>query len=58
MGPYLLREKSPVFMKKWTMELNHWNKILKQIESSENERTQEKKEEIQKSIDLVEEALR
>ncbi len=57
MGPFLLKEKNPIFMKKWTMELKHWNKILKQIESSENERTQEKKEEIQKSIELVEEAL-
>ena len=57
MGPFLLKEKNAVFMKKWTMELKHWNRILQQIESSENERTQEKKEEIQKSIDLVEEAL-
>ncbi len=57
MGPFLLKEKNSIFMKKWTMELVHWNKILKQIESSENERTQEKKEEIQKLIELVEEAL-
>ena len=57
MGPFLLKEKNSIFLKKWTFELKHWNKILKQIESSDNERTQEKKEEILKSIELVEGAL-
>ena len=57
MGPFLLKEKNEIFLKKWTLELKHWNKILKQIESSENERTQEKKEEILKSIELVEGAI-
>ncbi len=57
MGPYLLKEQNDVFKKKWNQELTHWRKIVQQVEESGNERSLEKKEELTRLIEIVEEAL-
>jgi tRNA (adenine22-N1)-methyltransferase len=58
MGPFLMKEKNDVFIKKWTMEKNHWKRILTQLEKSEDqEATQEKRNELHKKWALVEEVL-
>lgn len=39
-GPYLLKEKSPTFIKKWQLERNKLEKVIKQLEcSKENHQT-------------------
>ena len=57
MGPYLLKAQNDVFKKKWNQELTHWRRIIKQVEESGNERSQEKKDELTRLIEIVEEAL-
>ena len=57
MGPYLLKGQNEVFKKKWNQELTHWRRIIKQVEESGNERSLEKKEELTRLIEIVEEAL-
>lgn len=58
MGPFLIEERSDIFLKKWDMELKNWRRILKQLdESKKNIRTEEKRKEIQTSIRLVEEVV-
>ncbi|RFU71704.1 tRNA (adenine-N(1))-methyltransferase [Peribacillus saganii] len=58
-GPFLLKEKNPVFRKKWSMEQEHWKKILKQIEESgQGEAVAEKREELAARIEMAEEALK
>ena len=57
MGPYLLKGQNEVFKKKWNQELTHWRRIIRQVEESGNERSMEKKEELARLIEIVEEAL-
>lgn len=57
MGPYLLKGQNDVFKKKWNQELTHWRRIIKQVEASGNERSMEKKEELSRLVEIVEEAL-
>ena len=57
MGPFLLKEQNEVFKKKWNQELIHWRRIVQQVEESGNERSLEKKEELTRLIEIVEEAL-
>lgn len=58
LGPFLIREKNPVFIHKWKSELNHWRKIKNQlIGSSSNDRNQHRLNELNENIKLVEEEL-
>lgn len=58
LGPFLMKEKSEVFVKKWTNEMNNWTRILQQIEKSSNPNENlEKREELLKKIRLVKEVL-
>lgn len=58
LGPYLTKEKDFIFQKKWSMEKENWLKILNQLEKASNTvENNEKKQELQKKIKLVEEVL-
>jgi tRNA (adenine22-N1)-methyltransferase len=58
LGPYLIKDKNFIFQKKWSMEKENWIKILNQLEKASNTReNNEKKQELQKRINLVEEVL-
>ncbi|KZN96296.1 MULTISPECIES: tRNA (adenine(22)-N(1))-methyltransferase [Aeribacillus] len=59
MGPFLLKEKNNVFFKKWKHELSHRKDILRQLEQSNgNEQLMQKKEEIKKVIEIIEEVIK
>lgn len=58
LGPFLTKEKNDVFVKKWTQEKAHWQKIVSQLEAvAPTESNREKKQELQYKIQLVEEEL-
>ncbi len=58
LGPFLMKECSDVFRKKWQAELKHWNQIIEQLEKSgKTESSQEKQEQLKRNIAIVEEAL-
>ncbi|WP_374724599.1 tRNA (adenine(22)-N(1))-methyltransferase [Calidifontibacillus erzurumensis] len=58
LGPFLMKEKNEVFIKKWTYELAKWKKIMKQLENAVlNDETIEKREKIMNKIAIVEEVL-
>lgn len=58
MGKYLINEKSDVFMKKWTREVQHWKKVLSSLEKAESTLDIiEKRKELLHNIALVEEVL-
>ncbi|MBU8879416.1 tRNA (adenine(22)-N(1))-methyltransferase TrmK [Bacillus sp. FJAT-29790] len=58
LGPFLMKENSDIFKKKWQAELKNWQRILDQIENAaETEENNQKKEELSKKINMVEEAL-
>ncbi|WP_433743193.1 tRNA (adenine(22)-N(1))-methyltransferase [Falsibacillus pallidus] len=58
MGPFLIKEQNAAFKKKWQAEITQWKNILKQLEGAgENEKTSERKQEITRKIQLVEEVL-
>ena len=57
-GPILLNERSDVYKKKWINELNEWQRIIDQLDKiPETAEVQQKKEELQRKIKLVKEAL-
>jgi len=59
LGPFLMKERSSIFTKKWQLEMNQWKKILKQLE--ENATTveaKEKKRELERRINIVKEVLK
>ena len=57
-GPILLNERSDVYKKKWINELNEWQRIIDQLDKiQETAEVQQKKEELQRKIKLVKEAL-
>jgi tRNA (adenine22-N1)-methyltransferase len=59
LGPFLKKEKNPIFIKKWTMEIAHWENILKQLETTaSNSDISQKRSELLKQIKMVEEALK
>ncbi|WP_108670773.1 tRNA (adenine(22)-N(1))-methyltransferase [Peribacillus acanthi] len=59
MGPFLLKEKNNTFVKKWDHEKKHWLQILKQLElSGETKEAEQKKQELQMKISMVEELLK
>jgi tRNA (adenine22-N1)-methyltransferase len=58
LGPYLIKDKGYIFQKKWSVEKENWLKILNQLEKASNTvENNEKKQELQKKIGLVEEVL-
>ncbi|MFD3447703.1 tRNA (adenine(22)-N(1))-methyltransferase [Microbacteriaceae bacterium 4G12] len=58
MGPFLLQEKSAVFIEKWSHELRSLRKIHEQLEQAgETEEANMKKQEIFQKIRMVEEGL-
>ncbi|MEH7224534.1 tRNA (adenine(22)-N(1))-methyltransferase TrmK [Bacillus sp. JJ1566] len=59
LGPYLLKEKNPIFIKKWTHELKHWERILEQLKpAGETPENRLRKEELEQKIEIVKEALK
>ncbi|WNF37732.1 tRNA (adenine(22)-N(1))-methyltransferase TrmK [Bacillaceae bacterium IKA-2] len=59
LGPFLMKKKSPIFIKKWAKEIAAWKKIVEQFEKAKQNRVViEKKEEIIQKINQVEEILR
>ncbi|AGT32818.1 SAM-dependent methyltransferase [Geobacillus genomosp. 3] len=58
LGPFLRQENSEVFREKWQRELRHWKRIIADLaEKGESEAAREKKRELEKKVQLVEEAL-
>ncbi|WP_449537004.1 tRNA (adenine(22)-N(1))-methyltransferase [Ferdinandcohnia sp. Marseille-Q9671] len=59
LGPFLAKERSSVFEKKWSHELAHWEKIIKQLEAAdESPENQIRKEELQRKARIVREVLK
>ncbi|WP_462412245.1 tRNA (adenine(22)-N(1))-methyltransferase [Neobacillus sp. Marseille-QA0830] len=59
MGPYLLKNPSSAFRKKWTGEIRNWQRILGQIDqAAQTEETMKKAQELERKNQLVEEALK
>lgn len=54
-GPFLLKERNLVFVKKWQFELAHLQKIENQL--LENSRNQSRLQEVQEKIKIIEEVL-
>ena len=58
LGPILLKEKSPVYKKKWMNEINEWQRIIDQLNNIPlTTDVQSKKEELQTKVALVRELL-
>lgn len=58
-GPILLHHKSIVFTKKWVNEMAEWRRILNQFNKINiTSEVKQKKEELERKIALVEEALK
>ncbi|MCC3356696.1 tRNA (adenine(22)-N(1))-methyltransferase [Bacillus sp. REN16] len=59
LGPFLVKEKNPIFIKKWNHELNHWERILEQLSvAGETTENHLRKEELKQKIKIVKEALK
>lgn len=56
-GPYLLEEKSPIFIKKWTEERKNLERTILQMKHSKTEKVQQKIEQFSKIIEWIEEAI-
>ncbi|MDP4096971.1 tRNA (adenine(22)-N(1))-methyltransferase TrmK [Paenibacillus sp. P96] len=57
MGPHLVKTPNEVFFKKWRGEIAKLQSVLKQVERSELESAREKKEELRRQIEQLEEVL-
>lgn len=58
LGPHLVRKKSAVFLKKWSIKMKTWQQILRQLEKApQTEENFQKKQEIIQLIQLVKEVL-
>jgi tRNA (adenine22-N1)-methyltransferase len=58
LGPFLMKEKSEVFIKKWRQEAEQWKKICDQMNEAEQKGELEKKRStIERKIEIVEEVL-
>ncbi|MBM7584706.1 tRNA (adenine22-N1)-methyltransferase [Bacillus pakistanensis] len=58
LGPFLIKEKSDVFIKKWTQEADQWKKIYAQMKDAEqNDELKKKRSVIERKIKIVEEVL-
>jgi tRNA (adenine22-N1)-methyltransferase len=59
LGPFLLKEKNEVFVKKWSSEKLNWERVLSQLNDAKvSQEVQLKQEELKKFMGFVEEALR
>lgn len=56
-GPFLLKKRDSVFIKKWTHEKIHFEKIIEQMDASGNKSLDEKRNEILTQIKVIEEVL-
>lgn len=56
-GPILSKEKSPVYLKKWSNELNEWQRIVNELNKIQGTEVHQKREELENKIDLVKETL-
>jgi tRNA (adenine22-N1)-methyltransferase len=57
-GPFLMLEKSDVFIEKWSHELENQKRILKQLEqAADTEETKEKRQDIMRKMQMIEEVL-
>lgn len=57
-GPYLIKQKQPVFIKKWRQEIEGWKRILKQFEHAiPSEELNLKRQELMEKIQMVEGVL-
>ncbi|MCA1054863.1 tRNA (adenine(22)-N(1))-methyltransferase TrmK [Rossellomorea aquimaris] len=55
-GPFLMRERNDAFLKKWEQEKAQWNNILSNMKKAgHSEGLQERKEELMRKIQMVEE---
>ncbi|KAA0549385.1 tRNA (adenine-N(1))-methyltransferase [Bacillus sp. BGMRC 2118] len=58
LGPFLLKEKSEVFIKKWTSEMKNWERVLTELQGAKSsEEVRAKQEEMTHMIRIVEEAI-
>ncbi|MFN7251248.1 MAG: tRNA (adenine(22)-N(1))-methyltransferase [Anaerobacillus sp.] len=58
LGPLLMEQRSDIFVKKWTTELNEWRKIVSQFDKAkQTEEVLMKKQELLMKIKRVEEVL-
>jgi tRNA (adenine22-N1)-methyltransferase len=57
-GPMLMKQRHPVFLKKWTHEKNHLANILSQMEASGNEGVEAKRQQVLAQIKQIEEVLK
>ncbi|MED4463886.1 tRNA (adenine(22)-N(1))-methyltransferase [Metabacillus fastidiosus] len=57
-GPFLMEEKNDVFKKKWSLECEHWKKIVQQLNAAAATREKRvKQKELERKIQLIEEVL-
>ncbi|PLR93837.1 tRNA (adenine(22)-N(1))-methyltransferase [Bacillus sp. T33-2] len=57
-GPFLLKDRNPVFLEKWQSEKANWERILKSLESAgKNDETVQKRNELSEKIQMAEEIL-
>ena len=56
-GPFLLMKQDEIFVKKWTHEKVHFEKIIEQMDASGNNRLDAKRNEILEQIKVIEEVL-
>ena len=56
-GPILSKEKSSVYRKKWTNELNEWQRIVDELNKISGSEVHQKKQAIESKIALVKETL-
>ncbi|OBA07300.1 SAM-dependent methyltransferase [Bacillus subtilis] len=57
-GPFLAKEKNKVFLKKWTQELNHTQKIHEQIsQAASTEQNKQKLKELADRMELLKEVI-
>ncbi|RIW31025.1 tRNA (adenine-N(1))-methyltransferase [Bacillus salacetis] len=58
LGPFLLKENSPVFQQKWEQELKQWRNIIEKMkEAGDSPGLRERKAQVLKKIDIVEEVF-
>lgn len=56
-GPFLMKQHTSTFVKKWTHEKNHYAKIIEQMDASGNSSLADKRNELLEQIAIIEEVL-
>ena len=56
-GPFLIKQHSPIFIKKWTQEKQHIAKIIEQMNASGNIHLEEKRKDLLAQISVIDEVL-